>query len=67
MMCYDNNGGAFDFTKREYELLFNLCDDRNIELEQKFQNEYFYPHLYLENKQLISKLDGILKLIENKK
>lgn len=67
MMCYEAFSGAFDFTKKEYELLFNLCDDRIVDdYENNMRDVYFDPHKYLQYRQLRSKLEGILELMESK-
>lgn len=64
MICYNNEEGNFEITLKEYECIYDLCDEKIIEMESDLNSKD--PHKYILIKSLYGKIDACIQLMNNK-
>lgn len=65
MMCYSGNDGSFPLTLKECNCIESLCNERISEMEEDLENKD--PHKYIRIKELSSKMNAIIKLMNARK
>lgn len=64
MMCYGSKEDTFPLTKRECEYIEILCNERISEMETDLENKD--SHKFILIKELSSKMNAIVKLMDRK-
>ena len=64
MMSYGKTSGEFPFSKNELCILSYLASERISEMEDNFEEKD--PHKYIELKQLNTKLNSLVWMMDRK-
>lgn len=64
MMCFTESNGVFPLTLEECECIGSLCSERISEMEENLESKD--PHKYIFIKELSSKMNAMIKLMNVK-